>query len=218
MDSYEVSSLNKVRRSDRAAYDRAAIHALLDEAFVAHVGFIDAGRPIVLPMVYGRLGDLLYIHGAKAARFAKALAQAVPVCLTITLMDGLVVARSAFHMSVNYRSAILHGHATLVADPEEAQRALAAITDHMVPGRWAEARPVLEKELKATSVLRVEVEAASMKQRQGDPIDDEEDYDLPIWGGIVPVRITSAGPKNDGRVPPGVAVPASVSKLISKLR
>src|SRR5262249_11918585 len=132
MDTFEVSPLNKVRRSDRANYDRAAIHALLDEALVAHVGFADAGRPVVLPMVYGRLGDLLYIHGAKGARFAKALAQAVPVCLTITLVDGIVVARSAFHMSVNYRSAILHGRATLVVDPDEAQRALAAITDHML--------------------------------------------------------------------------------------
>jgi nitroimidazol reductase NimA-like FMN-containing flavoprotein (pyridoxamine 5'-phosphate oxidase superfamily) len=218
MDSFEVSPLNKVRRSDRASYDRTAIHALLDEAFVAHVGFVDEGRPIVLPMVYGRAGDTLYIHGAKAARFAKALAEAVPVCLTVTLVDGLVVARSAFHMSVNYRSAVLHGRATLVADPDEAGKALAAITDHMLPGRWAEARPMLEKELKATSVLRVEVEAASMKDRQGHPIDDREDYDLPIWAGIVPLRVTAAGPTDDGRVPPDVAVPACVRKLVSKLR
>lgn len=218
MDAFEVSPLNKVRRSDRGIYDRAGIYALLDEALVAHVGFIDAGRPVVLPMVYGRLGDLLYIHGAKAARFAKTLAQAVPVCLTVTLLDGIVVARSAFHMSVNYRSAVLHGRATLVADPDEAQRALAAITDHMVPGRWSEVRAILDKELKATSVLRVEVEAASMKHRQGDPIDEQEDYDLPIWGGIVPVRMTSAGPKDDGQAPPGIAVPASVSKLVSKLQ
>src|SRR5262249_49559055 len=117
MDDFEVSSLNKVRRSDRGIYDRAAIHALLDEAFVAHVGFIAEGRPIVLPMVYGRMGDILYIHGAKAARFAKALAQSVPVCLTVTLVDGIVVARSAFHMSANYRSAVLHGTASLVTDP-----------------------------------------------------------------------------------------------------
>jgi nitroimidazol reductase NimA-like FMN-containing flavoprotein (pyridoxamine 5'-phosphate oxidase superfamily) len=218
MDRFEILPLNKVRRSDRGIYDRAAIYALLDEAFVAHVGFIDAGRPVVLPMVYGRLGDRLYIHGAKAARFAKALAQAVPVCFTVTLVDGIVVARSAFHMSANYRSAVLHGFATLVTDPAEAQKALAAITDHMLPGRWSEARPVLEKELKATSVLRVDVESASMKQREGDPIDDAEDYELPIWAGIVPVRITSAGAQDDGRVPPGVAIPASVSKLVSKLR
>jgi nitroimidazol reductase NimA-like FMN-containing flavoprotein (pyridoxamine 5'-phosphate oxidase superfamily) len=218
MDSFEVSRLNKVRRSDRGIYDRAAIHALLDDAFVAHVGFIDAGRPIVVPMVYGRSGDRLYIHGAKAARFAKTLAQSVPVCITVTLMDGIVVARSAFHMSANYRSAVLHGAANLVTDPAEVQEALTAITNHMVPGRWSEARPVLEKEIKATSVLRVEVEAASMKQRQGNPIDDDEDYDLPIWAGIVPVRITAAGPQDDGRVLPGVGMPASVSKLVSKLR
>jgi nitroimidazol reductase NimA-like FMN-containing flavoprotein (pyridoxamine 5'-phosphate oxidase superfamily) len=169
-------------------------------------------------MVYGRLGDILYLHGAKAARFAKALAQAVPVCVTVTLVDGLVVARSAFHMSVNYRSAVLHGCATLVADPDEAERALSAITDHMLPGRWAEARPVLAKELRATSVLRVEVEAASMKQRQGDPVDDTEDYELPIWAGIVPLRVAAPAPQDDGRVPPGVTIPASVSALVSKLR
>jgi uncharacterized protein len=218
MDAYAVSPLNKVRRSDRASYERAAIYALLGEAFVAHVGFIDGDRPVVLPMVYGRAGDILYLHGAKAARFAKALAQAVPVCLTVTLMDGIVVARSAFHMSVNYRSAVLHGRATLVTEPDEIQRALAAITDHMVPGRWAEARPVLEKELRATSVLRVEVEAASMKERQGGPIDEREDYDLPIWAGTVPVRVMATEPNDDGRVLAGVAVPASVGKLVSKLR
>jgi nitroimidazol reductase NimA-like FMN-containing flavoprotein (pyridoxamine 5'-phosphate oxidase superfamily) len=218
MDTYAVSPLNKVRRSDRASYERAAIYALLGEAFVAHVGFIDEGRPVVLPMVYGRAGDVLYLHGAKAARFAKALAQAVPVCITVTLVDGIVVARSAFHMSVNYRSAVLHGSATLVTDADEAQRALAAITDHMVPGRWAEARPVLEKELKATSVLRVEVEAASMKERQGGPIDEREDYDLPVWAGIVPVRVAAAEPQDDGRVRADVAIPASVGKLVSKLR
>jgi nitroimidazol reductase NimA-like FMN-containing flavoprotein (pyridoxamine 5'-phosphate oxidase superfamily) len=218
MDTFEISSLNKVRRSDRAAYDRAAIHALLDEAFVAHVGFVDAGRPIVLPMVYGRLGDILYLHGAKAARFAKALAEAVPVCLTVTLVDGLVVARSAFHMSVNYRSAVLHGSATLVTDPAEAQEALTAITDHMLPGRWAEARPVLPKELRATSVLRVEIEAASMKQRQGHPVDDEEDYELSIWAGIVPLRVAASIPQDDGRVSPETKIPASVSALVSRLR
>jgi nitroimidazol reductase NimA-like FMN-containing flavoprotein (pyridoxamine 5'-phosphate oxidase superfamily) len=218
MDTFEVSSLNKVRRSDRASYDRAAIHVLLDEAFVAHVGFVDAGRPVVLPMVYGRLGDILYLHGAKAARFAKALAEAVPVCLTVTLVDGIVVARSAFHMSVNYRSAVLHGRATLVTEPDEAGRALSAITDHMLPGRWAEARPVLAKELRATSVLRVEVEAASMKQRQGDPVDDPEDYGLPIWAGIVPLRIAASVPEDDGQVSPEITIPASVSALVSRLR
>jgi uncharacterized protein len=218
MDAFEITPLNKVRRSDRASYEHAAIHALLDEALVAHVGFIDAGRPVVLPMVYGRLGDRLYIHGARGARFAKALANAVPVCLTVTLMDGIVVARSAFHTSVNYRSAVLHGSATLVTDPAEAQEALAAITDHMVPGRWAEARPVLEKELKATAVLRVVVDAASMKQRQGDPADEPEDYHLPIWAGTVPLRVTAAGAREDGRLLPDLAVPASVSALLSRLR
>jgi nitroimidazol reductase NimA-like FMN-containing flavoprotein (pyridoxamine 5'-phosphate oxidase superfamily) len=151
MADFPVGELNKVRRGDRASYDRAAIHALLDEAMEAHVGFIDAGRPVVIPMIYGRVDELLYLHGAKATRFAKAMAPGLPVCLTVTVLDGIVVGRSAFHMSMNYRSAVIHGHASLVTDGEEAERALAAITDHALPGRWSEVRPMLDKEAKATA-------------------------------------------------------------------
>lgn len=210
MSGFEVSHLNKVRRSDRGSYDREAIYAVLDEALVAHVGFLYDDRPMVVPMVYGRDGDRLYLHGAKAARFAKAMGPGVPVCITVTLTDGIVVGRSAFHCSMNYRSAVMHGHARLVTDEQEAERALALVTDHLLPGRWAESRPMMPKELRATGVLRVEIEAASVKTRSGAPIDDEEDYALPIWGGVIPLRQAAGVPEADDRLLTGVDVPQSV--------
>ena len=210
MESFAVGPLNKVRRPDRASYDKAAVHAALDEGLVAHVGFIDHDRPVVIPMVYGRDGDRFYLHGARAARFAKAMGAGVPVCVTVTLTDGIVVGRSAFHCSMNYRSVVLHGMARLVSDPAEAERALAAVTDHLLPGRWAESRPMIEKELRATAVLRVEIEAASLKARSGPPIDEPDDYELPIWAGVIPLRIAAGAPEADGRLHEGVDVPASV--------
>lgn len=213
MNSFAVNPLNKVRRSDRAAYDRAAVYGVLKEGFIAHVGYMHDDRPIVLPMIYGLVGDRLYLHGAKAARFAKGMGPGVPVCITVTLLDALVVARSAFHNSMNYRSVIIHGHARLVTDWAEAAEALVAITDHLLTGRWAESRPMTQKELKSTAVLRVEIEAASMKSRSGPPIDEEEDYALPIWGGLVPIRTAPQPPQEDGRAPPGIPVPASVKSL-----
>jgi len=216
MDHYPVARLNKVRRSDRAAYDRAAVYAVLKEGLVAHVGFVDGDRPIVVPMIYARLDDAIYLHGAKAARFAKAMASGIPVCITVTLVDGVVVARSAFHSSMNYRSVVVHGHAALVTDAAEAERALAAITDHIVPGRWAEARPMIAKEAKATSVLRVTIESASLKQRSGPPVDDEEDYAQPIWGGVVPLRVAVGTPEDDGALKPGTPLPPSVQALVAR--
>jgi nitroimidazol reductase NimA-like FMN-containing flavoprotein (pyridoxamine 5'-phosphate oxidase superfamily) len=210
MSEFEITPLNKVRRPDRGVYEREAIFAVLDEGLVAHVGFTHEDRPMVVPMAYARIGDALYIHGAKAARFAKTMGKGVPVCITVTHIDGIVVARSAFHCSMNYRSAIIHGHARLVTDPEEAERALAAVTDHLVPGRWAESRAMTDKELRATAVLRVEIDAASMKSRAGQPIDDEEDYELPIWGGVIPVSQQIGRPQPDDRVLPEVELPASV--------
>jgi uncharacterized protein len=213
MDSFAVGPLNKVRRPDRASYDKAAVHAVLDEGLVAHVGFTDQGRPVVVPMVYAQVGERLYLHGARAARFAKALGEGVPVCVTVTLTDGIVVGRSAFHCSINYRSVVLHGEARLVTDAGEAEQALAAVTDHLLPGRWAESRPITDKELRATAVLRVEIEAASLKARSGPPIDEAEDYALPIWAGVIPMRMAAAGaPEADGRLLEGVEVPASVSE------
>lgn len=213
MDSFAVSRLNKIRRSDRAAYDRQAVYGVLREGYIAHVGYMQDGRPVVLPMIYGLIGDRLYLHGAKAARFAKGMGPGVPVCITVTLLDALVVARSAFHNSMNYRSVVIHGNAGLVADWGEAEEALVAITDHLLPGRWAESRPMTQKELKSTAVLRVEIEAASMKSRSGPPIDEEEDYALPIWGGLVPMKTGPQPPREDGRGPPEVPIPASVKSL-----
>jgi nitroimidazol reductase NimA-like FMN-containing flavoprotein (pyridoxamine 5'-phosphate oxidase superfamily) len=210
MESFAIGPLNKVRRPDRASYDKAAVHAVLDEGLVAHVGFSDHDRPVVVPMVYGRDGDLFYLHGAKAARFAKAMGAGVPVCVTVTLTDGIVVGRSAFHCSMNYRAVVLHGQARLVSDPAEAERALAAVTDHLLPGRWAESRPMIDKELRATAVLRVEIEAASLKARSGPPIDEPEDYALPIWAGVIPLRIAASAPETDAGLLEGVDIPASV--------
>ena len=210
MDSFAVGPLNKVRRADRGHYDRAGVFAVLDEGLVAHVGFMIDDRPVVVPMVYGRRGDQLYLHGAKAARFAKAMGPGVPICITVTLTDGIVVGRSAFHCSMNYRSAVIHGHARLVTDPEEAEAVLAAVTDHLLPGRWAESRPVTEKEIRSTAVLRVEIEAASLKKRSGPPIDEDADYALPIWAGVIPLRTEAGAPEADSRLLDGVSVPGSV--------
>jgi hypothetical protein len=216
MDSFPVTALNKVRRADRGGYEREEVYAVLDGALIAHVGFIAEGRPAVMPMIYGRIGDRLYLHGAKAARFAKAMGPGVPICVTVTLTDGIVVGRSAFHCSMNYRSAVIHGHARLVADPAEAEEALAAITDHMLPGRWAESRPMTEKELRATAVLRVEIETASAKKRAGPPKDEEEDYALPIWAGVVPLRETAGAPEPGPRLLEGVEIPASVAARVRR--
>lgn len=210
MDSFAIGPLNKVRRPDRGSYDKASVHAVLDEGLVAHVGFIDQDRPVVVPMVYGRDGDLFYLHGARAARFAKTMGGGVPVCVTVTLTDGIVVGRSAFHCSMNYRSVVLHGHAQLVSDPAEAERALTAVTDHLLPGRWAESRPMIEKELRSTAVLRVEIEAASLKSRSGPPMDEPEDYALPFWAGVIPLRVTASEPESDVGLPGELDIPASV--------
>jgi uncharacterized protein len=216
MERYAITPLNKVRRSDRAHYDRAAIHCVLDEGMIAHVGFEADGRPVVVPMAYGRIGDRLYIHGAKAARFAKTMGAGVPVCITVTLLDALIVGRSAFHNSMNYRSVMIHGMALRVEDAAEAEEALAAITDHMLPGRWAESRAVTEKEMRSTSVLRVEIEAASMKTRNSPPLDEEEDYALPFWAGVIALRLSTKPPEHDGRLLPGVETPASVEAFMRR--
>jgi nitroimidazol reductase NimA-like FMN-containing flavoprotein (pyridoxamine 5'-phosphate oxidase superfamily) len=215
MESFAVGPLNKVRRTDRGYYEREDILAVLKEGLVAHVGFIVDDRPVVMPMVYGVGEDCLYIHGAKAARVAEAMGPGVPVCITVTLTDAIVVGRSAFHCSMNYRSVVIHGHARLVTDPAVAEEALAIVTDHLLPGRWAESRPVTEKEIRSTGVLRVEIEAASLKVRTGQVIDEDEDYALPIWGGIIPLRVEAGAPQDDDRLLGGVEIPASVKQRAS---
>lgn len=212
MDTYAKTKLNKVRKSDRAAYDKKTVHAILDEGLLAHVGFVDKDWPMVIPMIYARIDETLYLHGAKAARFAKTLGKGVPVCIEVTLVDALVLARSAFHSSMNYRSVVVHGMAHLVDDPDHKARVLAEVTDHLAPGRWDEARPMTDKELKSTSVIAVPIEHAVAKARTGGPVDDDEDYALPIWAGVIPIRHTFGSPQDDGRVLEGVDVPESISR------
>jgi nitroimidazol reductase NimA-like FMN-containing flavoprotein (pyridoxamine 5'-phosphate oxidase superfamily) len=217
MQPFEIQPHNRVRKSDRAIYDRETVFAVLDAGFVTHAAFVANGRPMVIPMVYGRIGETLYLHGAKATRFVKALRGVAPVCLCVTHVDGLVLGRSAFHSSMNYRSVVIHGTAVETTDTQEREAAMAAITDHMAPGRWDEARPATTKELRATSILRVTIEAASCKQRSGPPVDDDEDYDLPVWAGVIPFRTVACEPEDDGRLLPGVGRPQSVARLVDAM-
>ena len=188
-----------VREPQRAVYDRDAINQILDEAFLCHVGFITDGQPYVIPTSYGRDGNVLYIHGSAASRMLRNLDQGVPVCITVTLLDGLVLARSVFNHSMNYRSVVILGTAALVNDPAEKLAALRALSEHILPHRWDNSRPPNEKELKATSVLRIPIEEFSAKVRVGPPIDDEEDYSYPTWAGVIPLEMKVGSPISDDR-------------------
>ena len=189
----------------RGHYDSETIHAILDEGFICHVGFVHDGAPVVIPTGYARKGSDLYLHGSAASRMIRTLSGSVPVCVTVTLLDGLVLARSAFHHSVNYRSVVVFGQAEVVADEAEKNDAMRAFTEQVVPGRWDEVRQPAPKELKATVVLKIALEEASAKVRTGGPVDDEEDYALPIWAGVLPLKMTAAAPIDDQRLMPGVA-------------
>jgi nitroimidazol reductase NimA-like FMN-containing flavoprotein (pyridoxamine 5'-phosphate oxidase superfamily) len=186
-----------VREPQRAVYDRTEAYKILDEGFICHVGFAVDGQPFVIPTGYGRSGDDLYIHGSAASRMLRNLSQGVQVCVTVTLLDGLVLARSVFNHSMNYRSVVILGTATLISDPVEKLQALRLLSEHILPGRWAESREPNEKELKATSVLRLPIEEFSAKVRQGPPIDDEEDYSFPTWAGVIPVQMVAGEPIAD---------------------
>ena len=205
---YQPTPRTTVRRlKKRAVYDKAVVHAILDEGFICHVGFVVETQPYVIPTIYARHDETLYFHGAVASRTLKTVATGVDVCLTVTLMDGMVLARSAFHHSMNYRSVVVLGNARLVQDPEERMLALQVITDHAVPGRWDEVRGPNELEMKQTSVLALPLEEVSAKVRSGPPVDDDEDYSLPVWAGVVPIETHVTKPLDDGRVLPGVAPP-----------
>ncbi len=188
-----------VRESDRGVYDRDTVNRILDEGFLCHVGFIVDGQPYVIPTSYGRDGDVLYIHGSAASRMLRNLDRAIPVCVTVTLLDGLVLARSVFNHSMNYRSVVILGNATLISNPEEKLAALLALSEHILPGRWDDSRQPNEKELKATSVLRIPIEEFSAKVRVGPPIDDEPDYTFPTWAGVIPLDTTVGTPIRDER-------------------
>jgi nitroimidazol reductase NimA-like FMN-containing flavoprotein (pyridoxamine 5'-phosphate oxidase superfamily) len=204
----------QVRRlPERGHYDRDTIHSILDSSFLCHVGFVHDGHPVVIPTGYGREGDTLYIHGSAASRMQRALAQSVEVCITVTLLDGLVLARSGFHSSMNYRSVVVFGAATPVLDDEQKNHALAIISDQILRGRWADVRPPSAQELKATSVLSIKLDEASAKVRTGHPKDDDEDYELNVWAGIVPVTLQYGEPIADPKLRDGISVPDYVNKL-----
>ena len=201
MVSYQPNQRTRVTRlPKRAVYDKAQVHAILDEGFFCHVGFTVDDQPYVIPTGYVRAGEKLYIHGSAASRMLRTLDQDIKVCVTVTLVDGLVLARSSFHHSVNYRSVVVLGTAQLVLDRDEKMDALRRFTNHIVPGRWDEARVPNDQELKATSVLVLPMEEVSAKVRTGPPIDDEEDYEIPIWAGVVPVHLRAGDPIPDDRI------------------
>jgi nitroimidazol reductase NimA-like FMN-containing flavoprotein (pyridoxamine 5'-phosphate oxidase superfamily) len=197
-----------VREAMRAAYDRETVYAILDEGFLCHVGFVQNGQPFVIPTSYGRKDASLYIHGSAASRMLRQMKEGLPVCVTVTLLDGLVLARSVFNHSMNYRSVVILGTAMMVDDPEEKVEALRLLSEHILPGRWEDARQPNERELKQTSVLRVPIEEFSAKVRTGPPVDDEEDYSFPTWAGVVPLEMKAGEPINDERLNPAREVPA----------
>ncbi len=214
-DSLQTPSTT-IRYDSRAHYDRETVEAILDAGFVAHVGFVGAdGRPVVIPMVYARAGDALVLHGLPATRLMRSLATGIDVCVTVTHLDALVLARSPFHHSVNYRSVVVLGRAELVTDPQEKNRLLDLLVEHLVPERVASLRATTAKDLRGTSVLRVPITEASAKIRSGGPSDEEDDYALPIWAGIVPVTTVYGEPEPDPRNLPGVEVPDHVRRLVS---
>jgi uncharacterized protein len=188
-----------VREPQRAVYERDTVNQILDEAFLCHVGFVVDGQPYVIPTSYGRDGDVLYIHGSAASRMLRNLDRGVPVCITVTLLDGLVLARSVFNHSMNYRSVVILGTATLIDDPAEKLAALRALSEHIIPSRWDDSRQPNEKELKATSILRLPIDEFSAKVRVGPAVDDEEDYSFPTWAGVIPLEMTVGAAIRDER-------------------
>ncbi|MFB6960078.1 pyridoxamine 5'-phosphate oxidase family protein [Streptomyces sp. NPDC056309] len=204
------------RSADRASYDGELVHAILDEGYVCHLGFVRDGAPVVLPTLYARVGERLYVHGSTGSRplrMAGKTDPGLPVCLTVTHVDGLVLARSAFHHSINYRSVVVHGTAHQVTDPEEKRLALDALVDHVVPGRSADSRPANTKELAATAVLRLDLDEVSAKLRVGGVNDEPEDLSLPHWAGVVPVRREYGTPLADPDLAPGTGLPGYLTAL-----
>jgi hypothetical protein len=198
------------RLPQRGQYEHEVIYQILDEGLVCHVGFAVDGQPFVIPTAYGRVGDRLYIHGSPASRMLRSLQGGIEVCVTVTLLDGLVLARSAFHHSMNYRSVVIFGTATTVEDADQKLEALRAFTEHVVPGRWEEVRPPSRQELTGTLVLSLCLIEASAKVRTGPPIDDEADYNLPVWAGVVPLKLVAAAPIADPRLQQAITSPSSV--------
>jgi nitroimidazol reductase NimA-like FMN-containing flavoprotein (pyridoxamine 5'-phosphate oxidase superfamily) len=198
MSDYQPTERTQVKRlPKRGKYDQETVFSILDTAFVCHVGFTVDGQPYVIPTNFGRSGDMLYLHGSAASRMLRQLSEGIPVCVTVTHVDGLVLARSAFHHSVNYRSVMILGQARLVEDPAEKMEALRIFTEHVMKGRWNDVRQPTEQELKATTVLALPLDEVSAKVRTGGPIDDEGDYNLPVWAGVLPLTTSVKSPEPD---------------------
>jgi nitroimidazol reductase NimA-like FMN-containing flavoprotein (pyridoxamine 5'-phosphate oxidase superfamily) len=213
MSQIAPTERTQVRRlPKRAVYDRDVLYRILDEGLVCHIGFVADGKPVVIPTGYARHGDNLYIHGSVASRMLRTVGSGIDVSVAVTLLDGLVLARSAFHHSMNYRSVVVFGKATVISEPAEKREALRLFTEHIAPGRWRDVRPPTEKELQVTAVLRLSLAEASAKMRTGGPLDDEEDYALPVWAGVLPLRLTPSSPVPDDRLAPGTPAPDYVMR------
>jgi len=219
-EPYSPTARTRVTREpERAVYDRAAAYQVLDEGFICHVGFVVDNQPFVIPTGYGRSGDNLYIHGSAASRMLRNLDQGIAVCVTVTLLDGLVLARSIFNHSMNYRPVVVLGTAVAVEDSAEKLQALRALSEHILPGRWEESRQPNERELKATLVMRLPITEYSAKMRTGPPIDNEEDYSFLTWAGVVPLQMVAGSPINDPKLDPKTPVPSyvpSYSRTVAK--
>ena len=216
--AYEVGRDNNARQlREKADYDKATVHAILDAAPVAQVGFIQDGAPVVVPMIFGREDEILYLHGARKARVIRLLEQTDRACVNVTLIDGIVYARSAFNSSMNYRSVTIFGHPQLVDGNDEKLRAMRVISEHTMPGRWEELRDPLEREVKKTGVIALSIESASAKISSGMPQDEDEDYDIPIWAGVVPLESTLTTLQTDNRVFDGVEPSAIVRAMQGKI-
>ena len=213
MSEFTPTERTQVKRlPKRGHYDRETVYGILDAGFVCHVGFNADGQPYVIPTNYGRAGDTLYLHGSAASRMLRTLSGGVPVCVTVTHVDGLVLARSAFHHSVNYRSVVVLGTARLVEDPVEKMEALRVFTEHVLKGRWDDVRQPTEQELKGTMVLALPLEEVSAKVRTGGPVDDEADYALPVWAGVLPLETVAQPPQPDARLKSGTPLPAYLKR------
>lgn len=215
MSEFNQTAKNRVKRlPNRAVYDKEVIYKIIDQAIICHVGFVQESQPFVIPTLHARIEDSVLIHGAATSRLMKHAAVGNELCITITLVDGLVLARSAFHHSINYRSVVLFGQGSIINEREEKLRALRIFTDYLMPGRWADVRPPTETEMKATTIVSMPIELASAKMRQGPPGDDAEDYQLDVWAGIVPIRQHVDQPIADPLLKDGVEIPENVQRYV----
>jgi nitroimidazol reductase NimA-like FMN-containing flavoprotein (pyridoxamine 5'-phosphate oxidase superfamily) len=213
-DAYDIGNLNKVRQlRKKAHYDKATVHAILDAGLFAHVALVQEGAPVIVPMIYGRVDETLYLHGARKARVIRLLEKTDRACVNVTLLDGLVLARSAFNSSMHYRSVTVFGTPQLVGDSDAKIEALRVISEQSMPGRWNELRAPHDREIKMTGVIRLDIESASAKISDGMPDDEDEDYEIPVWAGVLPLQMKFADLRADDRVCEGVEPSGAVRKL-----